>query len=34
MIPNGTRPALAPDYSGCAPSVIRALIRRSGRTST
>jgi hypothetical protein len=34
LIPNGASLALAPDYSGCALSVIRALIRRSGRTST
>jgi hypothetical protein len=34
LIPNGASLALAPDYSGWALSVIRALIRRSGRTST
>jgi hypothetical protein len=28
MIPNGSSLALAPDYSGCALTVVRALIRR------
>ncbi len=31
MVPNGARLALAPDYSGCAPAVVRGLIRRSAR---
>lgn len=31
MLPDGATLALAPDYSGCALSVIRALIRRGAR---
>ena len=29
-IPDGASLALAPDYSGCALAVVRALIRRAG----